>query len=319
VVLPFFYVMGKSLLNTHIASGGTVVINNQFAFPATVVKQMAEEKVTAFSGVPSTYAYLLHRSPLAAYRDKLSHLRYCSQAGGHMAKSTKIALRKALPKHTDIVIMYGATEASARLTYLPPEHFESKIDSIGIPIPDVAIRIMDEKNQEVPEGTPGMLLAKGPNIMAGYWKDPDDTHRVLTEEGYHTGDIGYRDSEGFLYVTARKDGLIKVGGHRINPLEIEDFLVSTDLLIEAAVVGLPDELLGSKLVALIVPKDSSISSKAILEKCAASLPNHKCPTGVISAKALPKSASGKIDREQCAAIVEMADRADQPLEKCSRQ
>jgi len=313
VVLPFFYVMGKSLLNTHMAAGAAVVINNQFAFPATVVKQMAEENVTSFSGVPSTFAYLLHRSPLAAYREHLTHLRYCSQAGGHMAKSIKLALRKALPEHTDIVIMYGATEASARLTYLPPKDFDAKIDSIGIAIPDVAIRVMDEKNQEVPDGTPGMLVAKGPNIMAGYWKDPEDTHRVLTQEGYHTGDIGYRDSEGFLYVTARKDGLIKVGGHRINPLEIEDFLVSTDLLIEAAVVGFPDNLLGNKLVALIVPKNSSISSRTIMEKCATSLPGHKCPTGVISAKTLPKSASGKIDREQCAAIIEKANRAKQPL------
>ena len=302
VVLPFFYVMGKSLLNTHIAAGGTVVINNQFAFPATVVKQMAEENVTAFSGVPSTYAYLLHRSPLAAYRDKLPHLRYCSQAGGHMAKSIKLSLRKTLPKHTDIVIMYGATEASARLTYLPSEHLESKIESIGIPIPDVAICVMDEKNQEVPEGTPGMLVANGPNVMMGYWKDPEDTNRVLTKKGYHTGDIGYRDSEGFFYVTSRKDDLIKVGGHRINPLEIEDFLIATDLLIEAAVLGLPDDLLGNKLVAIVVPKDESFSSKTLFEKCAKGLPNHKCPSDILSARALPKSASGKIDREKCIQI-----------------
>ncbi|MBC2733197.1 MAG: acyl--CoA ligase [Desulfobacteraceae bacterium] len=303
VVLPFFYVMGKSLLNTHIAAGGTVVINNQFAFPATVVKQMAEENVTAFSGVPSTFAYLLHRSPLAAYRDKLPHLRYCSQAGGHMAKSIKFALQKTLPAHTDIVIMYGATEASARLTYLPPENFESKIDSIGIAIPDVTIRIMDEKNQEVSEGTPGMLVAKGPNIMMGYWNDPEDTHRVLTQEGYHTGDIGYCDSEGFLYVTARKDGLIKVGGHRINPLEIEDFLVSTNLLIEAAVIGLPDNLLGNKLVAIVVPKHKNFSSIKLLKQCAETLTSQKCPSKIIAAKTLPKSASGKVDRQQCAEIL----------------
>ena len=87
VVLPFFYVMGKSLLNTHFAVGGTVVLNNRFAYPASVVKQMAEVKVTGFSGVPSTYAYFLHRSPLRDYRDKLDSLRYCSQAGGHMSRS----------------------------------------------------------------------------------------------------------------------------------------------------------------------------------------------------------------------------------------
>jgi len=140
VVLPFFYVMGKSLLNTHFAVGGTVVINNKFAFPASVVKQMVEEHITGFSGVPSTYAYLLHRSPLTAYRDRLSSLRYCSQAGGHMSKAIKEGLRKALPEHTKIFIMYGATEVAARLSYLEPERFEDKMDSIGKAIPGVTFR-----------------------------------------------------------------------------------------------------------------------------------------------------------------------------------
>ncbi len=90
VVLPFFYVMGQSLLNTHFAAGGTVVINNKFAYPASVIQQMVDEKVTAFSGVPSTYAYLLHRSPLRKFRSKLGSLRYCSQAGGHMSVQIKM-------------------------------------------------------------------------------------------------------------------------------------------------------------------------------------------------------------------------------------
>ena len=116
VVLPFFYVMGKSLLNTHVAVGGTLVINNRFAYPAAVLKQMADEKVTGFSGVPSTYAYLLHRSPFRNSRGQFKHLRMVTQAGGHMARSVKTALHEALPDHTQICIMYGATEASARLT-----------------------------------------------------------------------------------------------------------------------------------------------------------------------------------------------------------
>ena len=112
VVLPFFYVMGKSLLNTIVAAGGTLVLNNKFAFPATVVNQMIQEKATLFSGVPSTFAYLLHRSPLKKSSGQLKHLRMVTQAGGHMARSVKTALREALPDHTQICIMYGATEAS---------------------------------------------------------------------------------------------------------------------------------------------------------------------------------------------------------------
>jgi long-chain acyl-CoA synthetase len=303
VVLPFFYVMGKSLLNTHFAVGGTVVINNRFLYPADVVSQMIEQQVTGFSGVPSTYAYLLNRSPLASARDKLMTLRYCSQAGGHMAITLKLDLRRLLPAHTQIVIMYGATEAAARLTYLDPSFFEPKIESIGKPIPGVTIRVIDENGQEVPDGVEGELVAQGPNITQGYWNDPKDSARVLDGKGYHTGDIGYRDREGFLYVLRRKDGLLKIGGHRINPVEIEDFLMATESLIESAVVGLPDKLLGNKLVALVVPKEDTVEHRTLMELCNNGLPNHKWPADIIIARALPKNPSGKIDREKC---IEMA-------------
>ena len=173
VVLPFFYVMGKSLLNTIFAAGGTVVLNNKFAFPATVINQMIEEGVTLFSGVPSTYAYLLHRSPLKKQRDQLTRLRLVTQAGGHMAISVKRELRKALPEHTRICIMYGATEASARLTWLDPDRFEEKMASIGKPIPGVDIKLLDADRKEVSQGERGEVVASGANIMQGYWKDPD--------------------------------------------------------------------------------------------------------------------------------------------------
>lgn len=299
VVLPFFYVMGKSLLNTHIATGGTVILNNRFMYPTDVVNQMIDEQVTSFSGVPSTYAYLLNRSPLARCKESLTNLRYCSQAGGHMAKTLKVALRKALPVPTSLFIMYGATEAAARLSCLDSDYFESKIESIGRPIPGVTLRVLDEQGQEVAHGTEGVLMASGPNIMQGYWKAPHDTERVLSHAGYNTGDFGYKDPEGFFYVTGRKDGLLKVSGHRINPTEIEDCLLATDLLIEAAVIGLPDELKGNKLIALVVPKEDSINQQTLLEACAAGLPKHKVPSEIILIRALPKNANGKIDRQLC--------------------
>ncbi|MGD9364672.1 MAG: class I adenylate-forming enzyme family protein [Desulfobacteraceae bacterium] len=302
VVLPFFYVMGKSLLNTHMAAGGTVVINNRFMYPADVVHQMVAEKVTGFSGVPSTFAYLLNRSPLAGCKDQLNHLRYCSQAGGHMARSLKLELRKVLPEHTQIVIMYGATEASARLTYLEPAQFESKLDSIGKPIPGVSIGILDEQGREVPNGKEGELVASGPNIMMGYWKDPADTARVLDGHGYHTGDIGYRDAEGFLHVLRRKDGLVKISGHRVNPTEVEDVIMATSLVIETAVIGVPDKLMGNRLSALVVFKQEEIQPNDLLEQCAAALPGHKLPSQIIPLRALPKNASGKIDKQQCIKI-----------------
>jgi acyl-coenzyme A synthetase/AMP-(fatty) acid ligase len=139
--------------------------------------------------------------------------------------------------------------------------------------------------------------------MLGYWKDPGETSRVLTSMGYHTGDIGYKDAEGFLYVTGRKDELLKVGGHRVNPIEIEDFLMATDLLIEIAVIGVPDEMMGHRLIALVVPKDDTFNAHTLMQECAYVLPKHKQPVQIIKMRALPKKASGKIDREECTKFI----------------
>jgi acyl-CoA synthetase (AMP-forming)/AMP-acid ligase II len=299
VVLPFFYVMGKSLLNTHFAAGGTIVINNKFAFPAAVLNEMVAEKVTGFSGVPSTYAYLLHRSPLAAYRDKLTALRYCSQAGGHMSRAIKEGLRHVLPAHTLIYIMYGATEASARLSYLRPERYADKMDSIGQAIPGVTLLVLDPAGNEAPPGQMGELVAAGPNIMQGYWKDPEGTAKVLNGAWYHTGDQAYQDSEGYFYLVGRKDDLLKVGGHRVNPREIEDTLMASGMLLETVVLGLPDGLLGHRLVTLAVPIAAGLNESTLLSYCAERLPKFKLPSEVKLARALPKNANGKIDRARC--------------------
>jgi acyl-CoA synthetase (AMP-forming)/AMP-acid ligase II len=299
VVLPFFYVMGKSLLNTHFSVGGTVVINNKFAFPASVIKQMVEEQVTGFSGVPSTYAYLLHKSPLYEYRKKLNSLRYCSQAGGHMSKAIKEQLRQVLPTHTKIYIMYGATEASARLTYLEPDKYEEKMGSIGKPISGVTLQVLDKNGKKVPVGKKGELVASGPNIMQAYWKDKEGTDKVLDVNGYHTGDQGYQDKEGYFFVTGRKDNLIKVGGHRINTQEVEDVIIGTGLVIEIAVIGIPDRLQGNKLVALIVPKNNDYNEKQFLRECGKRLPTYKVPSEIKLLRLLPKKLNGKIDYIKC--------------------
>ncbi|WP_224981925.1 class I adenylate-forming enzyme family protein [Geomonas agri] len=294
VVLPFFYVMGKSLLNTHIAVGASLVINNTFAYPATVLTQMEEEEVTGFSGVPSTYAYLLHRSPLKAYRDRLPALRYCSQAGGHMARQVKEELLRALPPHTKLYVMYGATEASARLSYVEPERLREKIDSIGIPIPGVTMKVVDASGRELSEGETGELVAAGDNIMTGYWRDPEGTRRVLGEHGYRTGDMGYRDRDGYFYLVGRGDRQLKVGGHRIAPQEVEDALMATGLLVEAAVFGVEDPLAGHRLVAVGVPINGGTTGKEVLGRCQKWLPKFKMPGELRLVRVLPKLENGKV-------------------------
>lgn len=299
VVLPFHYVMGKSLLNTHMAVGGSVVINNRFAFPADVLQQMAREEVTGFSGVPSTYAYLMHRSPLRSYRDRLGSLRYCSQAGGHLSRQIKEELLDVLPPHTRLYVMYGATEAAARLSFVEPERLREKPDSIGRPIPGVTLRILDEHGRELPVGQVGELVAAGANIMQGYWQDAAATAAVLGVEGYRTGDLGYRDEDSYFFIVGRKDSQLKVGGHRVNSQEIEDALVSTGLVIEAAVIGLEDVLAGHRLAAIVVPIDMCTTERDILSRCSQLLPRYKLPGEIRFIRTLPKNSNGKLDRAGC--------------------
>jgi acyl-CoA synthetase (AMP-forming)/AMP-acid ligase II len=302
VVQPFFYVMGKSLLNTHVAVGGRVIINNKFTYPATVIQQMITEKVTGFSGVPSTYAHLLHQSPLAASRDELSSLRYCSQAGGHMAATNKLKLMEILPEKTALVVMYGATEASARLAYVEPEMLSGKIDSIGKGIPGVTLKVLDTKGNEVPIRDVGELVATGDNIMQGYWKNESATAEALSEHGYHTGDLAYRDEDGYFFVVGRKDNQLKVSGHRINTQEIEDVIVASGLAVDVVVMGIPDPLLENRLVAVVVAT-SDAESQSIIAFCAKRLPTYKLPQAILFVDSLPKSASGKIDRKRCEQLI----------------
>jgi long-chain acyl-CoA synthetase len=305
VVLPFFYVMGKSLLNTHVAVGGTVVVNNRFAYTAAVLKQMAVERVTGFSGVPSTYAHLLFKSPLASYRDKLPALRYCSQAGGHMARHVKQELLKVLPKNTKLIVMYGATEASARLTYLPPERLRSKIDSIGIPIPGVTMKVLSPEGMPLRPGETGELVAKGENIMLGYYRDSEATRKVLDNDSYHTGDLGYADDEGFFYVTGRKDEQLKIGGHRLNPMEIEDAIIESGGAAECIVFATKDDIMGQKLAGLIVPIDKTPDMpRIILEYLHLKLPKYKVPASLAAVGTIPKNSSGKPDRVRSVELYE---------------
>ena len=219
-----------------------------------------------------------------------------------MSKQIKKELRQVLPSHTQIYVMYGATEASARLTYLEPDAFIGKMDSIGKPIPGVRVRILDSSGQEVPKGEIGEIVGEGPNIMQGYWQDNEATTAVLDHNGYHTGDMGYQDEEGYLFLVGRKDNLLKVGGHRINPQEIEDALMETGLILETAVLGIPDPLLGHKLVALMCAKNGEYDEHRILSLCASRLPKYRMPSEVKWLRFLPKSSSGKIDRQKCLQI-----------------
>ncbi len=296
VILPFYYIYGKSLLNTHFFVGGSVVIDNRFTFPNAVLKTMVEQEVTGFSGVPSTFSILLNHSNFRTIT--FPSLRYMTQAGGAMAPSLQKKVAEII-KPAELYIMYGATEASARLSYLSPSALPDKWGSIGKAIPNVDLYISDSKGNKLPPGKQGEIVARGSNIMKGYWNHPEETKKVLKNGLYYTGDLGVEDDEGYLYVVGRSKDMIKIGGNRVGSKEIEDALYEMQLVTDAAVIGVPDEVLGEVPKAFVVLADSNANDElkteaTIREFLKPKLASFKIPKYFEFKESLPKNKAGKI-------------------------
>ncbi|MEW8406205.1 MAG: class I adenylate-forming enzyme family protein [Candidatus Thiodiazotropha taylori] len=295
-VLPFYYSYGNSVLHTHLAVGGSLILENNLVYPHRVVERIANEAVSGFSGVPSTFALLLGRVNLSDY--DLSKLRYLTQAGGAMAPALADKLLAALPE-TQIFIMYGQTEATARLTYLPPEQIREKRGSIGIAIPNTTIEVRDKQGNVAPPGVTGEICASGENIMQGYWRDTQKSAQVLKDGWLYTGDLAHTDEDGYLYIDGRSSDMIKSGANRISPKEIEEVIQELDSVLEVAVVGVPDEMLGEIIKAFIVPKDAQQTDKKVIQRhCKQNLAIYKIPKSIEFISKLPKTASGKIQKFQ---------------------
>jgi long-chain acyl-CoA synthetase len=292
VILPFSYIYGKSLLLTHIMAGGSAALGRSFIFPNSVLDDMNRFEVTGFAGVPSTFSILLSRSKLREMT--FPTLRYMCQAGGGMAPALQKELMEAIAP-AKLYVMYGATEAAPRLTYLEPDRLPDKLGSIGKAIPNVEVFVADETGRRLPPGEEGEIVARGSNIMCGYWKDPAHTAEVLRDGLYFTGDLGREDEEGFLFVTGRKRDFIKVKGHRVSAKEIEDALLSLEPVQEAAVAGMPDSILGEAARAWVVLKPGgSATEDGLRAELAARLAPHKIPDRILFRDALPKNEAGKI-------------------------
>lgn len=293
VVLPFYYIFGKSILLSHFLVGASVVIDNRFIFPNKIIETMAETKVTNFSGVPSTYSILLSRSNIREV--PLPSLRMVTQAGGSMP----VALQKDVAQvfaPAKLWVMYGATEAAPRLSYLHPDHLEAKLGSIGQPVENVELQIMDDAGNILPPGKKGEIVARGSNIMLGYWNDEEGTCQVLQKGYYHTGDLGYKDADGFTFIVGRKNDIVKVKGFRVSTKEVEEKIFELDEVDEVAVIGIADAILGEALKAYIVLKKEAgpVDKKLLLKRLRATLPDYKVPTELELIKSLPKNSYGKI-------------------------
>jgi len=295
-VLPFYYTYGNSVLHTHMAVGGSIVLENSMMYPHRILEKIVSENITGFSGVPSTFSLLLGRTSLRDY--DLSSLRYMTQAGGPMPPANIKQLLDELP-HIQFFVMYGQTEASARLTYLPPTKLFEKLGSVGIPISGVTIEIHNEQDNVVDVGVTGEICAKGDNVMLGYWNDPESTKQVIRNGWLHTGDLAHMDSDGFIYIDGRSSDMIKSGANRISPKEIEEVIAELPEVQEVAVVGVHDDILGQIIKAVIVPRPGdSLESRDVQAYCKKNLADYKVPKFIEFLDEIPKTASGKIKRYQ---------------------
>lgn len=193
-------------------------------------------------------------------------------------------------------IMYGQTEATARLSYLPPELVVSKLGSIGKGIPNVTLEVFNKNDQPTEVDEIGEIVAKGDNVMLGYFNDPESNKRTLRNGWLHTGDMAKKDEDGFIYLVAREKEIIKVGGKRISPKEIEEVIVSIPEVVDCTISGVYDEILSEAIKATIVLIDNADEVKAkelIMSTCRSKLVMYKIPQIIEFKKKLDVSLAGK--------------------------
>ncbi len=303
-VLPFSFDAGMNQLMTAWQQGATLILIN-FVFAREVVQTLIRERVTGLAGVPTFWSLLVQPSS-SLQKQSLPHLRYITNTGGAMPQTVLATLRTLLPT-TRVYLMYGLTEAF-RSTYLPPEELDRRPTSMGKAIPDTEILVINEEGKLCKPGEVGELVHRGPTVSMGYWGQPELTARVLrphpflppelgdVERVCYSGDYVKGDEDGFLYFVGRRDTMIKSSGFRISPTEVEEVLFQSSLLKAAAVIGVPDEVLGQTIKAFVVGRDGeALNVEQLREFCAAKLPRHMVPKAIEVLDEMPKTTSGKVD------------------------
>jgi long-chain acyl-CoA synthetase len=298
VVLPFYYCYGTSLLHTHLAAGGSLVLNNRFMFPEKVLDEIEDKRCTGLAGVPSTYQILLRKTRLR--QRSFPSLRWLQQAGGRLPNPLIRELQQSLPG-VRLFVMYGQTEATARLSYLPPERLDDKLGSIGQGLPGTRLEVLKADRTPVRPGSDeiGEIVASGDNVTLGYWGDPEETRRYFRNGKLYTGDMARVDQDDFIFIVERARDFIKAMGNRVSPKEIEEVLAEMPEVVEAAVIGVPDEIWGETIKAFVVTATpGQLTADAVRDHCLGRLPNYKVPQYVEFLPRLPKTGNGKIAREE---------------------
>lgn len=296
-VLPLAFDYGLYQLLMAMKTGATLVLEPSFAFPIKVLALMARERVTVFPGVPTMFSLLMNVKELGRF--DLSSLRMITNTAAALSEEHIRRLRALFPQAT-LFSMYGLTECK-RVTYLPPEQLDIRPTSVGRGMPNEEVWLVDDSGQRLPNGSTGELVIRGSNVMRGYWGKPAETAERLRpgphagEMLLYSGDLFRTDDEGWLYFVARKDDIIKSRGEKVSPREVENAIYSLDGVLDAAVIGTHDDILGEAVKAFVVLKNGyKLTERDVIRHCLARLENFMAPKHVEFVAELPKTDTGKI-------------------------
>ena len=292
-ILPLAYTYGLSQLLLAVRTGSTLLLERTFAFPARTLERMRNEEATVFAGVPTVFATLLgmrHERPYDS-------VRCLTNAAAGLPPALHDGIRKVFPT-ARLYRMYGQTEC-VRVSYLEPELIATKPTSVGRAIPGTEAFVLNEDGQPAAPGETGLLYVRGPHLMSGYWGDADLTaERLRVESGERTlctNDYFTVDDDGLLYFVGRTDDIIKTRGEKVSTVEVENVLHAVPGVLQAAVVGVPDEVLGEAVRAYVVPDGSRpLTPEDVLRVARAKLENFMVPREVVIVDGLPHTESGKV-------------------------
>ena len=290
LILPLSYCFGASVIHTHLFQGGGVVFDSRFMFPDKVLRAIHTHACTTFAGVPTVYNILVGRSSIRSI--PLPSLRRFLQAGGPLAPECIQSMRTIVPA-AQFFVMYGQTEATARISCLPPDRLGEKAGSVGPLLDNIILRIVDEQGQELANGKTGEIWVKGPSICDGYFEDIEETERKFCNGWLKTGDLGLLDEDGFLWIKGRKSEFVKIRGIRVSFAEVEARVATTPGVYECAATWVPHPEAGEALALFIVPENGA---NDVLERVRRAIPPQWTCSAVNLVPELPRNPNGKIVR-----------------------
>jgi long-chain acyl-CoA synthetase len=300
-IMPLFHMNAVSVTTmSALYAGGSTVVSPKFS-ASRFWQIISDYQITSFGSVATMLSMLLSTYP-DGVPSGLSTRQLRFAMCGSAPVPAEVMKRFEATFNCLVVEGYGLSESTCRSTFNPPDQ-RRRPGSCGLPIGN-DMRVVDEADRDVPDGSLGEIVLRGENILKGYYKNPDATATAFRHGWFHTGDIGYRDTDGFYYIVDRKSDMIIRGGENIYPREIDEVLYQHPSVAAAAAVGVPDDLYGEEVAAVIVLKDSAkTSEQEVIEFCKARLADYKCPKTVHFVNDIPKGPTGKLLKRELAKIL----------------